>query len=106
MRHATHWDGITLFFVPGSQGNLQFTRANHCIVKEEFIKIAQPEEKERTGMLRFQLLILPNHWSGVTSCHAFKGEKFAIKAGLIPLACESEEAYIVSKRGASAMNSC
>ena len=70
---------------------------DYGIFKEQFVKVAQPEEEQRAGMLGFQLPVLSNHGRGITSSHSCASEKSAIKTGLVTLVCESEEAYIVSR---------
>src|SRR2546429_1335596 len=104
MRHTAHRHGIAALFVPRRQRNLQFARADHCVFKEQLIKIAEAKEEQRAGMLSFQLPVLANHWSGITSSHSSANEAFwLIAAGAV---CESEEAYIVSCAGASGEGCC
>src|SRR6266850_2015010 len=106
MRHTAHRHGIAALFVSRCQRNLQLARADDGVFKEQFIKITQTKEEQRPGMLRFQLPVLPNHWSGVTSSHACASEKSVIKTDLNSLVCVSEEAYMVRREGASTYCRC
>jgi hypothetical protein len=42
--------------------DLQFTRTYYCVVKKEFVKIAETKKQEGSGMLLLQFLVLPQHW--------------------------------------------
>src|SRR5581483_4433152 len=61
--HAAHGNWIAAFFVARRQSDLEFSRANDRVFKKQLIEIAQAKEKQRPRMLRFQLLVLPDHWS-------------------------------------------
>src|SRR5437763_17143545 len=69
MGHATHWDRVALLFMSRRQSDLQFARSNHCIIKKQLIKIAQPEKQQGTRMLSLQFLILPDHWGRISRSH-------------------------------------
>ena len=64
MRHAAHRNRVAPFFVARSERDLQLARADHRIIKKQFVKIAESEEEKSSRMLRLQLLILPDHWGG------------------------------------------
>src|SRR5712671_3982028 len=106
MRHAAHWHGGAALFVSRCQRNLQFPRANDRVFKEQLIEISQAKEEQRAWMLRLQLPVLPDHRCSVASSHSYDSEKCALKAVLISSVRESEEAYIVSREGASTRNCC
>ena len=69
MRHAAHGNRIAAFFVSGGQGDLQFASADDCIFEEQLVEIAQAKEEKRARVLRFELAVLPDHWSGVRCRH-------------------------------------
>src|SRR6266568_4407442 len=71
MRHAAHRNWVAALFVSRCQSNLQLARADDRVVKKQFVKIAQAKEQKRAGMLRFQFLILPDHWSSISRRHRF-----------------------------------
>jgi hypothetical protein len=54
-------DRVAAFFVACRQCNLQFARTNNGVLEKELVKVAEPKEQERPGMLLLQLLILPQH---------------------------------------------
>src|SRR5213080_2914171 len=69
MWHTAHRNGIIALFMAGRQRNLQFTRANDGVFKEEFVEISQAKEEQCPRVLRFQLTVLPDHRSGVGCSH-------------------------------------
>src|SRR5262249_44398977 len=77
MRHAAHRNRIAAVLVPRRQSDLQFACADDRIFKKKLIEVAQTEKQKRTRMPRLQLLILPDHWSGVRRSHAPAGETSA-----------------------------
>src|ERR1041384_4140771 len=52
VRNTTHRHGVAALASPGSQGDFQFLRADHRIVKEQLIKVAEPKKKKRARVMR------------------------------------------------------
>src|ERR1041385_8120335 len=95
MRHAAHGNRIATFFVSRRQSDLQFARADDRVIKKQFVEIAETKEQECARMLRFQLLILPYHWSSITRRHRFAVR--GLTRSSIALSCGAKrQAYIAS----------
>src|SRR5437660_4427764 len=71
VRHPAHGYWIAPLFVTRSKSYLQFAGAGHCVIKKQFIEIAEPKEQQCPRMLRLQLLILPDHWSAASRSHEY-----------------------------------
>src|ERR1700730_16839631 len=104
MRHAAHRNRIATLFVTSRQGNLKLPRANDCIFEKQLVKIAQTKEQKRSRMLRFQLLILPDHWSSISRSHGSAGERSLSPLGRVFILSEKAKAYIaIAIRASSAL---
>lgn len=61
MRNAAHWDRIGRIFLAGGERYLKFARPNYRVFVEHLVEIAQAEEKYRSGIVLFDVEILPKH---------------------------------------------
>ena len=53
MWHPAHRNWIIALLMARCQRNLQFTRADNGVFKEQFVEISQAEEEQRPRVLRF-----------------------------------------------------
>src|SRR2546430_3967117 len=95
MRHAAHGNRIAALFMSCGQSDLQFARADDRVIKKQLVKIAQPKEQQRTRMLRFQLLILPDHWSSISRRHRFAVRGRTRSSIVLSSSCEAASLHRV-----------
>lgn len=62
--NTAHGNGDTFFLVARGEGDLQFARSGDRVVEEELVKVTQPEEQERVGMLFLDGGVLPHQRRG------------------------------------------
>jgi hypothetical protein len=59
VRNTTHWNGLVAVLVAGGERDFEFAGGGNSILKEEFVKIAKPEEQQGVGHFLLDSVILP-----------------------------------------------
>src|SRR5208283_3010635 len=64
VRNATHGNGLAFFAIAGGEGDLKFAGGDDGVFVEEFVEIAETEEKEGVGVAGFDRVVLLHEWGG------------------------------------------